>query len=270
MTTGDGNRICGFGGTAGDPTVTAGALVPGATTAAAFGSIFGGSTATGGKVSATLLNNTVQNNTGVGIYITEARDLDPALAGSDDVTEATVQGNKVTGNLSAVPATGTEPTAGGIYIAQSNLSGSCTRVRMQTFFGNVIECNGRAQLSFAVPQRASTTAAGDPWDIGSDGSLVGVMLADRCMAVAKPNTLAGYSPSVQSLGLAIPGSATTAGGVSVIDVAAVGVFWNTSSLAAGNDYSSSLAATPQGNGNATGWGVCPGATAVTCPVALVP
>jgi hypothetical protein len=149
--------------------------------------------------------------------------------------------------------------------------GVCTRVRMQTFFGNVIECNGRAQLSFAIPQRASNNAMGTGWDIGSDASLVGVTLADRCMAVAKPNTLAGYSPSVQSLGLAIPGSATnTTTGASLIHVAAYGVIWNTSTLAAGNDYSASLAPANQGNDDASMWGVCPGATAVTCPVALVP
>jgi hypothetical protein len=285
---GTGNRVCGFGGTTLDGTVMPSAIVAGPTTAAAIGTTFGGPTNTGGKVSATLLNNTVQNNTGVGIYITEAREFDPALGGMDDVTEATVQGNKVTGNLSSVAATGTEPTAGGIYIAQSNITNSgplttasigcetgggpnavCTRVRMQTFLGNVVECNGRAQLSFAVPQRASNSATGSPWDIGSDAGLVGVTLADRCMAVAKPNTLAGYSPSVQSLGLAIPGSATSATGQSLINVAAYGVTWNSTTLAAGNDYSASLAVAPLGNDDASMWGACPGA-AVTCPVALVP
>jgi hypothetical protein len=283
---GTGNRVCGFGGTTLDGTVMPSAIVAGSTTAPAIGATFGGPTNTGGKVSATLLNNTVQNNTGVGIYITEARDADPAL-GTDDVTEATVQGNKVTGNLSSVAATGTEPTAGGIYVAQSNITNSgplttssigcettgpgaaCTRVRMQTFLGNVIECNGRAQLSFAIPQRASNSATGSGWDIGSDAGLVGVTLADRCMAVAKPNTLAGYSPSVQSLGLAIPGSATTATGQSLINVAAYGVIWNSTTLAAGNDYSSSLAGAPLGNDDASMWGACP-STAVTCPVALVP
>jgi len=48
------------------------------------------------------------------------------------------------------------------------------------------------------------------------------------------------------------------------------VFWNSSTLASGNDYSSALAAAPQGNNDAAAWGVCPGATPVTCPVALVP
>ena len=59
-------------------------------------------------------------------------------------------------------------------------------------------------------------------------------------------------------------------GVSLIDVAAYGVIWNTSTLGAGNDYSKGLSAAPQGNDDATTWGVCPGAVAVTCPVALVP
>jgi hypothetical protein len=289
--TGTGIRICGFGGTGaagGDPAVTAGAVQTGAVTTAMapVGTVFGGRTDTGGKVSATLQNNTIQNNTGVGIYVTEARDSDPAF-GTDDVTEATVQGNKVTGNLTAVPATGTEPTAGGIYIAQSNWTSvpgtaaapntigceggaACTRIRMETFLGNVIECNGRAQLSFAVPQRVSTAATGSAWDISSNPSLVGVTLADRCTAPATPNTLAGYSPP-SSLGLAIPGSATDATLLtSLVHVNAYGVFWNSSTLASGNDYSSALAATPQGNNDAAGWGVCPGATAVTCPVALAP
>jgi len=298
---GTGIRVCGFGGTGttvagvADPAVTAGAVQAGAVNAttfpagipAAVGTIFGGRTDVGGKVSATLQNNTVQNNTGVGIYITEARDSDPAF-GTDDVTEATVQGNKVTGNLTAVPAAGTEPSAGGVYIAQSNWTmtpgtvaapnsigcegaAACTRIRMETFLGNTIACNGRAQLSYAVPQRTSTTAVGSGWDISSNPSLVGVTLADRCTAPATPNTLAGYSPAVQSLGLAIPGSATdTATGISLIHVAAYGVFWNTSTLGAGNDYSASLAAATLGNNDAAAWGTCPGATAVTCPVALVP
>jgi hypothetical protein len=286
-------RICGFGGTGtapvgatpgSDVTITAPAYVAGSTAAAAIGTTFGGPTNKGGKVSATLLNNTVQNNTGVGIYITEARDLDPALAGADDVTEATVQGNKVTGNLSQVSATGTEPTAGGIYVAASDdngpgtlnadriactagAGGACTRVRMQGFLGNVIECNGRAQLSFAIPQRASTSAMGSAWAIDSDTGVVGVTLAGACMASVKPNTLAGYTPP-QSSGLAIPGSATTATGQSLIHVTAYGVFWNTTTLAPGNDYSASLAGTPVGNDDASTWGVCPGAAAVTCPVAL--
>ena len=292
---GTGIRVCGFGGTGttvagvADPGVTAGAVQTGAVASAVapVGSVFGGRTDTGGKVSATLQNNTIQNNTGVGIYVTEARDSDPAF-GTDDVTEATVQGNKVAGNLTAVPATGTEPTAGGIYVAQSNwtsvpgtaaapntigceATGACTRVRMETFLGNTIACNGRAQLSFAVPQRVSNTATGSAWDISSNPSLVGVTLADRCTAPATPNTLAGYSPTVQSLGLAIPGSATDATLLtSLVHVNAYGVFWNSSTLASGNDYSSALASAPQGNNDAASWGVCPGATAVTCPVALVP
>jgi len=288
--TGTGIRVCGFGGTsAADTVVTTGAIQTGAvvTAAAPVGTIFGGRTDTGGKVSATLQNNTIQNNTGVGIYVTEARDFDPAFASGDDITEATIQSNKVTGNLSAVPAAGTEPAAGGIYIAQSNWTmtpgtaaapntigcevagGACTRVRMETFLGNVIECNGRGQLSYAVPQRASTTAAGSLWDISSN-MLVGLMLADRCTAAATPNTLAGYTPP-QSVGLAIPGSATDAATLtSLIHVNAYGVIWNTSTLASGNDYSSALAAAPQGNNDAAGWGVCPAAAAVTCPVALVP
>lgn len=286
----NGARVCGFGGTVADTTVTAAALVAGGNpAAAAFGTVFGGPTNIGGKVSATLLNNTVQNNTGVGIYVTEARDQDPALAaGVDDVTEATIQGNKVTGNLTSVPATGTEPAAGGIYVAQSNWTmapaptvnslgcevmgppaSACTRVRMSDFFGNTLECNGRAQLSFAIPQRVNTTAMGTGWDISSNATLVGVTLADRCTATATPNRLAGYSGAMSSQGLVIPGSATDAANShSLIDVAGYGVFWNSSTLASGTDYSAALGAS--GNMNAAAWGVCPGAVAVTCPVALVP
>ena len=75
----------------------------------------------GGKVSAVLRNNTIQNNSGVGLYITEARDFDPSSA-DDDVTEATVQGNTVTGNLAVVSGIGSEPAAGGIYVAASNFT----------------------------------------------------------------------------------------------------------------------------------------------------
>ena len=82
------------------------------------------------------------------------------------------------------------------------------------------------------------------------------------------NRLAGYSGAMSSQGLVIPASATNAASHSLIDVTAYGVFWNSGTLAAGTDYSSSLAAVPQGNGDATAWGVCPGAVAVACPVAL--
>lgn len=276
-----------------------------------------GTTATniGGKVSAVLRGNTVQNNSGVGIYITEARDFDPSSA-TDDVTEATVQNNFVTGNLTSVPMTGAEPAAGGIYVASSNFtntgcpaasagctsngldgiltaedlgcedaaasvdtSGStprknhaaCTRVRMETFLGNTVACNGRAQLGFVIPQRLTTMAAASGWDIGSNASLVGVTLADRCAAAATPNRLAGYSVSTGSLGLVIPGTATDPVKLqSLVHVSAYGVFWNTTTLASGTDYSSSLAASPQGNNDALSWGVCPGATPVTCPVAVAP
>ena len=83
----DGNRVCGFGGTG--PPQRASRRIrrsrrqrscwAGTTAAAAFGEIFGGATNIGGKVSATLRRTRVQNNTGVGIYITEARDPDPAI-----------------------------------------------------------------------------------------------------------------------------------------------------------------------------------------------
>jgi len=276
-----------------------------------------GTTATniGGKVSAVLRGNKVQNNTGVGIYVTEARDFDPSSA-VDDVTEATIQNNLVTGNLTVVPTTGAEPAAGGIYVASSNFTNSacpadnagctnsalggvltsedlgcednatsvdtsgaaprknhsaCTRVRMETFLGNTVECNGRAQLGYAVPQRVTNSAAASPWDISSNASVVGVALADRCTSTATPNRLAGYSVSAASSGLIIPASATDPVKLqSLVHVSAYGVFWNSSVLAAGTDYSSSLAAAPSGNNDAASWGVCPGATAVTCPVALAP
>jgi len=129
----------------------------------------------------------------------------------------------------------------------------------------------RHSCNTSVPERISTSANGSAWDIGSNGTLVGLTLADRCTAAATPNTLAGYTPAVQSMGLAIPGSATDPDlQQSLIHVSAYGVYWNTSTLAAGTDYSSSLAGSPQGNGDAVGWGVCPGAMAVTCPIAVTP
>lgn len=268
----------------------------------------------GGKVSAVLRNNTIQNNSGVGLYITEARDFDPSSA-DDDVTEATIQGNTVTGNLTVVPAVGSEPAAGGIYVAASNftnavcsalstdctssaLSGvltaedlgcedyvtsvdtsvmaprknhtACTRVTMGTFVGNTIECNGRAQLGYAIPQRGTTSAAGSGWDISSNASIVGVTLADRCTAAAMPNRLAGYSAVLPAAGLVIPSSATDPSLRSLVHVGAYAVFWNSSTPAVGTDYSASLAAAPRGNNDAASWGVCPGATPVTCPVPVAP
>ena len=304
-----GTRICGLGiGT-----------VVGSATGGPQG-VFGGSSAVGGKVSAVLKNNHVQDNTGVGLYVTEARDVDPTItAGSDDVTEVSIQNNLVTGNLKVVPSSGQEPVAGGIYFAPSdatnaacsgtaciasNLNGvltandigcsdiatvantgsilnpvyvknhaatACTRVRMSSFLGNTVACNGRAQLSFGIPQRTSTSASGaspdGDWDISSDGSIVGVDLTMRCSAAASPNTLAGYSANASNLGLAIPGSDLNAQGQSLIHVGAFGVKWNSGTIIPGADYSAALGASPQGNNDAVSWGICVGGAPTTCPVA---
>lgn len=245
----------------------------------------------GGKVSADIENTLIQNNTGVGLYITEARDFDPSGGATpvDDVTEVSLEGNTITGNLTVVPADGAEPAAGGVYVASSNYTagsgtplapippsslnalgceaaGSCTQVRIATFLGNTVACNGRAQLAFAIPQRVNNTANGAGWDISSSGTIVN--LTDRCAAAALPNTLAGYGSGV-NLGLAIPASATTVLGLSLIDVAAFALRWQVANPVAGTDYSSGLAAAPQGNDDASTWGICP-ASPVTCPVAVAP
>ena len=285
-----GTRLCGVGVTD--------ALGPIVAPTAASG-IFGGSTSTGGKLSAVLKNDHVQNNTGVGIYVTEATDVDPSTPGfptvgtaDRDVTEVSLQGNLVTGNLTVVPAAGSEPVAGGIYFAASditnpNATGSsalqvsdigcstgveCTRIRMSSFLGNVSSCNGRAQLAFGVPQRISTSASGTSpdgdWDISSDGSIVGVDLTMRCSAAASPNTLAGYSATAANLGLAVPLAVDNASGQSLLHVHAYGVKWNAGTIISGSDYSSALAAASQGNDDASSWGICPGGAPTTCPVAL--
>jgi len=280
---GSGVRICGVGiGVVTGP-------IPG--TPAAVG-VFGGSTNTGGKVSAVIKNNHVQNNTGVGVYVTEARDIDPTIGTDGDITEVSLQNNLVTGNLTSVPSSGQEPVAGGIYFAPSDetnpsatgnaslqvsdigcsSSTTCTRVRMSSFLGNTSACNGRAQLSFGIPQRISTSASGTSpdgdWDISSDGSIVGVDLTQRCSAAASPNTLAGYSANASSLGLAIPGTDLNAQGQSLIHVAAYGVKWNSGTIISGADYSAALANGAQGNGDAAAWGICAGGAPTTCPVAL--
>lgn len=305
-----GTRFCGVG---------IGAIVGGATGAPS--GVFGGSSGVGGKVSAVIKNNHVQNNTGVGTYITEARDIDPTItAGSDDVTEVSLQNNLVTGNLTSIPPSGQEPVAGGIYFAPSDASNAactgatctasglnnvqtvndigcsdvatvanigtilapvyaknhaataCTRVRMSSFLGNTVACNGRAQLSFGIPQRISTSASGaspdGDWDISSDGSIVGVDLTMRCSAAASPNTLAGYSANASNLGLAIPGTDLNTQGQSLIHVAAYGVKWNSNTIISGADYSAALSASPQGNNDAPAWGTCAGGAPTTCPVAL--
>ena len=265
----------------------------------------------GGKVSAVLRNNAIQDNTGVGLYITEARDFDPSST-DDDVTEATVQDNIVTGNLTAASALGSEPAAGGIYVAASNFTNpvcpvgsagctnsalngvltvddlgcedaatsvdtsgavprknhaACTRVALGSFVGNTIECNGRAQLGYAIPQRLTSLAAASSWDISSNASIVGATIEDRCSADATPNRLAGYSAAVPAVGLVIPSSATNPVSLqSLVHVGAYGVFWNSSTPTAGADYSLGLAAAPRGNDDASYWGACPGATPVSCPV----
>ena len=114
MTTG-GTRLCGvgIGGILSKNDAVPGPIASSPDAAPTEG--FGGPTDVGGKVSATLRDNFVQDNTGVGIYVTEARDREPTGGGViDDVTEATIQGNVVTGNLTVVPPTGSEPAAGGI------------------------------------------------------------------------------------------------------------------------------------------------------------
>ena len=309
---GTATRICGLG--------TADAA-GGATAPYVAGAIYGGPSNIGGKVSAVVKNNHVQNNTGVGVYVTEARDIDPTVtAGSDDVTEVSLQNNLVTGNLTSTPPSGQEPVAGGIYFAPSDATNAactgatctasglnnvltandigcsdvatvantgniltpvyvknhaataCTRVRMSSFLGNTVACNGRAQLSFGLPQRISTSASGSSpdgdWDISSDGSIVGVDLTQRCSAAASPNTLAGYSANASNLGLAIPGTDLNAQSQSLIHVHAYGVKWNSGTIISGADYSAALAASPQGNDDATSWGICPGGAPTTCPVAV--
>ncbi|HEY4187397.1 MAG TPA: right-handed parallel beta-helix repeat-containing protein [Polyangia bacterium] len=306
-TTSDGVRSCGVGtgftsdGLTGRPGAVAGPI-PGSrpgdvtTETPAPSGVFGGRTNVGGTVSAFIKNTRVQNNTGVGIYVTEARDFDPTLAG-DDVTDVGLLDNVVTGNLVVVAPTGTEPAAGGIYFASSNLTTTdatgmravevsdlgcedpqnvstahavCTRVGAASFLGNVVACNGRAQVAFGLPQRGSASATGlspdGDWNISSDGAIVGVNPAMRCADVASPNTLAGYSATATSLGLAIPASATTADGISLLHVMAYGVKWNAGTISGGSDFSAGLAAAPQGNGDYVTWGVCPNVTATSCPV----
>jgi len=307
---GDGVRVCGLGtGFAidGTPTGAAAGRVAGPqpgvrpgdaiTESPAPLGIFGGRTNVGGKVSAFITNTHVQNNSGVGIYVTEARDFDPTLQ-ADDVTDVSLQNNVVTGNLMVVAPTGSEPVAGGIYFATSNLTStdasgtrplevsdlgcedsrdsaldhlSCTRVRMASFLGNTVSCNGRAQLAFGLPQRVGTSASGvspdGDWDISSDGRIVGVDLTMRCAAAASPNTLAGYSASAANVGLGVPGTALTPDGASLVHVGAYGVKWNAGTILAGGDYSPALARAPQGNGDFAKWGVCPDVPPATCPVA---
>ncbi|HEY4186920.1 MAG TPA: hypothetical protein VGP07_17725 [Polyangia bacterium] len=292
---------------------------PGPVTTGAAAGIFGGVTNSGGKVSAFIKNTHVQGNTGVGIYVTEAIDADPAQ-GANDITEVSLQDNLVTGNLTTVPASGQEPVAGGIYFAPSDTTNAactgatctaqalngvltaddigcsdsstvtnvgtilapvytknhttCTRIRMSSFIGNTVSCNGRAQLSFGVPQRISTSASGaspdGDWSISSDGSIVGVDLTMRCSAVASPNTLAGYNSAVSAtnIGLAIPSTANNASGQSLLHVTAYGVKWNSGSIISGSDYTASLASGSQGNGDAAAWGICAGGAPTTCPVAV--
>ena len=309
-TTGDGVRICGVGtGFAldGTPAGAAAGRVAGALPGMRPGDvttelpaplgIFGGRTNVGGKVSVFIKNTHVQNNSGVGIYVTEARDFDPSLA-ADDVTDVSLQNNLVTGNLMVVPATGLEPVAGGIYFATSNLTASdatgtrpvevsdlgcedpedasadhavCTRVRMSSFLGNTVSCNGRAQMAFGLPQRISTSASGvspeGDWDISSDGTIVGLDLTMRCADAASPNTLAGYSASAANIGLGVPSFATSPEGISLVHVGAYGVKWNAGTILAGSDYSAGLARPPQGNGDFTRWGVCPDVVPASCPMA---
>jgi len=305
---GDGARVCGLGtGFAidGSPVGAAAGRVGGAqpgvrpgdvtTESPAPSGIFGGRTNVGGKVSAFIKNTHVTNNSGVGIYVTEARDFDPTLT-ADDVTDVSFQNNVVTGNLMVVAPTGFEPVAGGIYFATSNLTSTdasgtrpvevsdlgcedpqdaavdhavCTRVRMSSFLGNTVSCNGRAQVAFGLPQRINTSASGvspdGDWNIGSDGTIVGVDLTMRCADAASPNTLAGYSTSAANIGLGVTSLATTVDGVSLVHVGAYGVKWNAGTIVAGGDYAPGLARAPQGNGDFAKWGVCPGVAPVVCP-----
>lgn len=306
----DGVRVCGLGTgftIDGAPAGSAAGRVAGAQPGVRPGDvttelpaplgIFGGRTNVGGKVSAFIKNTHVQNNSGVGIYVTEARDLDPTLT-ADDVTDVSLQNNVVTGNLMVVAPTGFEPVAGGIYFVTSNLTSTdatgtravevsdlgcedpqdaavnhvvCTRVRMSSFLGNTVSCNGRAQMAFGLPQRISTSASGvspqGDWDISSDGTIVGLDLTMRCADAASPNTLAGYSSSAANIGLGVPGLATTTEGVSLVHVGAYGVKWNAGTILAGGDYAPGLARPPQGNGDFATWGVCPDVMPATCPIA---
>ncbi|MES1158013.1 MAG: right-handed parallel beta-helix repeat-containing protein [Haliangium ochraceum] len=253
------NKGCGLALTGGDSHIggVAGPVVCGVGVAAPAG--------LGGKVSADIENNTISGSVGVGLYISEA----PDAADGNDITEVIVQSNVISGNLST--ASGTEPIAGGVYIAASNAddsatpsatqigctandSANCTYVRVEKFLGNTVRCNGRHEIGFGVPQRTAGARAGNAWDISS--AAMSVDMATACSASALTNTITGYgsTPGVD-LGVAV-----TDGD---IHVTALGVHWQNGVPSAGVDYSAALGVAPTGNDDAASWVFC-SATAATC------
>jgi hypothetical protein len=208
----------------------------------------------GGATSGNLTANTISGNTSVGLYITES----PNGPADTDVTSVSVQGNTITGNLTTLP-TSPEPIAGGVYIAPSDASGvggtvndvgcggtvdstACTRVFLIAYDDNVVSCNGRSEIGFAIPQRPDAVSAPTPWNISSLQPSVDV--ATACDPTAKPNTITGYAGGNSDLGLA-----TT---TPLIHVLATGVHWKTFNAPApvpGTDFSTNLGPAPGGNGD---------------------
>ncbi|MBC8132041.1 MAG: right-handed parallel beta-helix repeat-containing protein, partial [Deltaproteobacteria bacterium] len=181
----------------------------------------GSGTLLGGKVGVRLERNTVTNNAGVGIYVTESVDAPDG----DDVTEVSMDTNDVGGNLTAAATAPVEILAGGVFFARSDLT---TRIVLGSFLGNRVHGNGRHEIGFDVAQDG-----GAAWNLSSNAS--GVDMATGCAATAKPNTITCYDTVMgQDLAIAVasPG----------IPVNVQGMHFQNANPIAGRDYSLAIPA----------------------------
>ena len=168
----------------------------------------GTGTLLGGKVGAALTGNMVSLNGGVGIFVSEASDA----ADGDDVTEAWIEGNEVSGNMAA----GTGVIAGGVFFVKADAT---TRIQLRSFFGNRIHGNGFAEVGFNLIQNDTL-----PWDLSSHAADT----ASVCSDVSKPNFIYCYGTGLNDYAIAV--SSTT------IHLLAKGIHFQNSPAIGGRDF----------------------------------
>jgi hypothetical protein len=170
----------------------------------------------GGKVGVRLERNAVTGNAGVGVYVTEESDA----ADGDDVTEVSMDGNDVGGNMTAAATAPGSLLGGGIFFARSDAT---TRVILGSYLDNRVHGNGRHEIAFDLSQEG-----GSAWNLSSNASAVD--MATGCADAAKPNSVYCYDTIMgQDLAIAVASSA--------IHVNVQNMHFQNAAPLAGRDYS---------------------------------
>ncbi|MEO8213814.1 MAG: right-handed parallel beta-helix repeat-containing protein, partial [Myxococcales bacterium] len=170
--------------------------------------------------------NTIAANVLEGIRISELS------ADALNLTEASITGNTVNGNLTSAATAPAHILAGGVFFTGMTTLGAAAsapvRITLASFLGNRVFANGRHEIGFDVAQLAGA------WDISSNSSAVDMALV--CSDSARPNSVYCYDTVPgEDLGVAIPAS-------SGILIKAKGVHFQNALPLAGRDYSTGIAA----------------------------